>query len=110
MTPDFPNVPCNGCTLCCKGDAVRLLPGDSDDYLVEPHPFQPGQWMLAHKPNGDCVYLGDAGCTIHPRRPKMCREMDCRMVFRKVKESQAQRLNIPMDVWRRGKELCQIKA
>jgi Fe-S-cluster containining protein len=32
-------------------------------------------------PNSDCVYLAEAGCTIHHRRPQLCREFDCRAVF-----------------------------
>ena len=28
-----------------------------------------------------CVYLGDAGCTIHERAPYVCRKFDCRVRF-----------------------------
>lgn len=27
---------------------------------------------------GDCVYLGEGGCTIYERRPWLCRIFDCR--------------------------------
>ena len=61
-------VPCNGCTLCCQGDAVRLQPEDSvTEYRTEPHPYIPGARMLAHKPNGECIYLDERGCSIHDR-------------------------------------------
>lgn len=33
---------------------------------------------LARKPNHDCIYLTDAGCSIYDRRPIVCREWDCR--------------------------------
>ena len=33
-----------------------------------------------HK-NGDCVYLGEAGCMIYDRRPVICRGFDCRKLF-----------------------------
>ena len=40
---DLFNVPCNGCTLCCKGDAVRLLPGDDKTkWATVPHASMPG--------------------------------------------------------------------
>lgn len=100
-------VPCNGCTLCCKGDAVRLLPGDDARiYETEPHPF--GGLMLAHKKNRECLYLGEDGCDIHEFRPRMCREMDCRnlakITFTKARKLDKRgRLRLP--VWRRGKDL-----
>lgn len=72
-------VPCGSCRLCCQGDAVRLMPSDPKHlYKTEPHPYFIGQWMLAHKENGDCVYLGDKGCTIYSSRPSQCRTLDCR--------------------------------
>jgi Fe-S-cluster containining protein len=37
--------------------------------------------QLAHRANGDCVYLGDNGCTIHDRAPTVCRLFDCRTLF-----------------------------
>lgn len=33
---------------------------------------------IAHKPNGDCIYLGDEGCSIHDTAPLICQEFDCR--------------------------------
>ena len=95
---------------CCHGDAVRLL--DSDDlskYQTEPHPYMPKVLVVAHKPNGDCLYLGDEGCTIHDTKPQMCREMDCRRITLAITWSQARKMAargaLRMDVWRRGKEL-----
>jgi hypothetical protein len=35
-------------------------------------------FLLATEPNGQCVYLGPAGCTIYERRPLLCRSFDCR--------------------------------
>lgn len=99
------DVPCNGCTRCCEGDAVRLLPGDDfGAYQTEPHPWLPGERMLAHKDNGDCIYLGEAGCTIHERRPQMCREMDCRLIAASMSGRQAHRAGIH-SIYRRGREL-----
>ena len=98
-------VPCNGCTLCCHKDAVRLLPGDSQNYLIQHHPIILGAVALAHKPNGDCVYLTDKGCSIHYRRPTMCREMDCRNIAISFTKKQLMRMNIKIDVWEQGKKL-----
>ncbi len=98
-------VPCNGCTACCVNDAVRLLPGDDvGGYLTEPHPWMSGERVLAHKDNGECVYLGNGGCTIHARRPRMCRTMDCRNIARGITFEDARELRI-VRVWRRGREL-----
>lgn len=75
------DVPCDGCTLCCKGDAVRILPHEPQDkWQTEPHPYKAGARMIAHKPNGDCFYLGESGCTIQHDKPQQCWEMDCRRV------------------------------
>jgi Fe-S-cluster containining protein len=44
----FKFVPCNGCTLCCQGDAIRLTEEDNpDDYETEPHPYIAGEKMIA---------------------------------------------------------------
>lgn len=107
-TMELGNVPCNGCTLCCRGDAILLLPGDSDDYQTEPHSLT-GQRMLARKPNGHCIYLGAAGCTIYDRRPQLCREFDCRGLAQNFTFTQARKMNnagiVNLVVWRRGKDL-----
>ena len=71
------DVPCDGCVVCCQGDAVFIHPELGDraaDYETESYL---GRLILAHKPNGDCVYLTGAGCGIYARRPAICRELDC---------------------------------
>lgn len=109
------DVPCDGCTRCCRADAVRLLPGDEPgQYRTEPHPFMPGALMLAHAANGDCVYLGSQGCTIHDTKPLVCREMDCRRIAQAITWTKARKLEargvFRMDVWLRGKELLRSNA
>lgn len=82
---------CGSCTaLCCKNDLIVLHPELGDDvasYEAEAitHPLtgKPG-WALTHKANGDCIYLGDSGCTIHGRHPAICREYDCGDQFAKM--------------------------
>jgi len=109
-SPIFRDVPCNGCTRCCRGDAVRLLPGDNlRRYQTEPHNRFPGQLMLAHKPNGDCVYLGERGCTIQEDKPIMCQEMDCRNIAQSLTFTQARKVNV-VHIWRRGRDLLAEEA
>jgi hypothetical protein len=79
------NVPCNGCTECCKSNQGLVLHPEQGDE-VESYKFQ----ILGHRAAGDpvfalatdesgwCVYLGLNGCTIYHRRPFLCRSFDCR--------------------------------
>ncbi|MGB3830876.1 MAG: YkgJ family cysteine cluster protein [Mesorhizobium sp.] len=81
------SVPCNGCTACCRNELLFLHPemGDRpEDYQVKPamNPITgKAGYALAQKPNGDCIYLGETGCTIHSRAPAICKEFDCRRFF-----------------------------
>jgi Fe-S-cluster containining protein len=107
---NFVEVPCDGCTLCCQGDAIRLLKEDNpDEYLTEPHSFIRGALMLAHKPNGDCIYLEENECSIHNRAPSLCRTADCRAIAYKYDFETALKLHeagsIDLRVWDRGNEL-----
>ncbi|HEY6906570.1 MAG TPA: YkgJ family cysteine cluster protein [Ignavibacteriaceae bacterium] len=103
-------VPCNGCTLCCQGDAIRLLEEDDPaEYITEPHAYIPGALMLAHKSNGDCIYLDGKGCSIHHRAPSLCRAADCRSLAFKYNFETALKLHeigrIDLRVWDKGNEL-----
>jgi Fe-S-cluster containining protein len=73
-------VPCNGCTACCRNhQAVTWQEGD-DPTLFTATGKVGQEWMamLPQKGNGDCAYLGEAGCTVYDRRPIVCRAFDCR--------------------------------
>jgi hypothetical protein len=103
-------VPCNGCTLCCQGDAIRLTEEDNPaDYITELHPYIPNALMLAHKPNGDCIYLDEKGCSIHDRAPALCRSADCRSIALKYDFDTAMQLHqmkrIDIRVWDKGNDL-----
>ena len=78
-------VPCGSCTLCCKlWTPLSRERGDKiEDYDVVLR-LQDGKLKpyLNRKPNGDCVYLSESGCTIHDRAPVTCQEFDCRALFR----------------------------
>lgn len=84
------NVPCGSCNLCCKKTLVLLLPDHGDKpETYETEPFDEGR-VLKWKPNGDCFYLGEKGCTIHGRAPFMCRIFDCREQHRMYTKEQRQ--------------------
>lgn len=78
------NVPCNGCTACCRGELILLHPENGDDVsLYETMDVKNpltgiASKALTHKPNGDCFYLAANGCTIHDTAPVICRKFDCR--------------------------------
>ena len=109
------NVPCNGCTLCCQGDALRLLPGDDTTlYQTEPHFMMKDALMLAHKAGGNCVYLATHGCSIQSTKPQMCREMDCRRIAQTMTWTQARKLSakgaFKKTLWQRGRDLLRGKS
>ncbi len=106
------NVPCNGCTLCCQGDAIRLENEDSAmQYETEPHPFIQGALMLAHKANGECIYLDGNGCRIHDHTPSLCRFADCRSLALRIDFATARRLHfmnrLDIRVWDQGRKLLE---
>lgn len=106
----YVKVPCSGCTLCCQGDAIRLLEEDDpESYTTEPHSYISGALMIAHKPNGDCIYLDDTGCSIHNRAPSLCKLADCRALAFRYDFETALKLHetgrIDLRVWDKGNEL-----
>ncbi|MFZ0454404.1 MAG: YkgJ family cysteine cluster protein [Ignavibacteriaceae bacterium] len=105
-------VPCNGCTLCCRGDAVKIDDEDIEKgYQVEPHPYVRGELMIAHKENGECIYLVENGCGIHDRAPLLCRSADCRSLALKFDFVTAMNLHdiglIDIRVWDQGNKLLE---
>lgn len=85
MPADQNAIPCDGCIQCCKNDQVILHPEAGDDlsfYRWEPiaSALYPGQTMAALKRDpitGHCTYLTASGCSIHERRPSVCRRFHC---------------------------------
>ena len=64
-------VDCGSCRACCYM-AVFLTPWDTGDYLTD----HDGK-TLKKRPDGGCVYLDEAGCSIYERRPVACRAFHC---------------------------------
>ena len=78
-------MPCNGCTECCRSNQGLVLhPEQGDDVVSYQHRTLAARdtgepvFVLAADQSGQCVYLGDRGCTIYERRPFLCRSFDCR--------------------------------
>jgi len=119
MTP-MRKVPCNGCTLCCQHDLIMLHPEDGDDPAAyetvpatSPVTGRPGL-ALAHRPDGACVYLGEAGCTIHGRQPVICREFDCGLMWARMPRAERRRLvrtgAYDAEVFRQGRRVQQERG
>jgi Fe-S-cluster containining protein len=81
------DVPCNGCTACCRSSQfVHIEPDEVDTLdhipaeLLFPAPGLPeGHVVLGYDEHGECPMLGDNGCSIYAHRPRACRVYDCRV-------------------------------
>src|ERR1700759_5003935 len=73
---------CNACNRCCRNKAIRVNPyeilrlarhlGLSTTEFLEPN-TEAGGTVLRSNESGECVFLGEHGCTVHPDRPLGCR-------------------------------------
>jgi uncharacterized protein len=73
---------CHACNRCCRNKAIRVNPyeilrlarflGISTTQFIERHTEASGT-VLRPKENGDCGFLGEHGCSVHPDRPLACR-------------------------------------
>lgn len=75
-------VPCDGCTACCRGPGRRPLRLHRDTY-IDPRwrtYTENGEVYLQHTLDGSCVHLDwtEGKCAIHAYRPETCRVFDCR--------------------------------
>lgn len=91
---------------------MRLEQGETTEgYLTAPHPFVAGALMLAHKQNGECIYLEPTGCTIHDHAPSLCQSADCRSIAVQYDFDTARRLHamrlIDIRVWDHGRVLIE---
>ncbi len=75
-------IQCGECTACCRNTMV-ILRDDETGYADTIVRVASGDQyrILQSRPNGDCVYLTNHGCSIHDHKPAMCREYDCREVY-----------------------------
>ena len=81
------DVPCDGCTACCRSaQFVHIEPDESDTLahiqgeLMFPAPGLPrGHRVLGYDDRGHCPMLVDGACSIYEHRPRACRVYDCRV-------------------------------
>ena len=77
------DVPCNGCTACCRRDRIPLHPERGDRVmLLDAERDDQGQYWVKRKADGSCRHLTDSGCAVHAFKPVECREFDCRETMR----------------------------
>lgn len=90
-------VPCGACQACCKRQLIILEPED-DPFAYDCDVIRGPNGLLhsvKHKANGDCIYLGQMGCTIHGRAPAICRQFDCRDVAAGANRAKRKSLGMP---------------
>lgn len=81
------DVPCGGCTACCRSSQfVHIAPDEADTLahipaeLLFPAPgLAAGHVVLGYDDEGRCPMLGERGCSIYEHRPRTCRTYDCRV-------------------------------
>jgi Fe-S-cluster containining protein len=81
------DVPCDGCTACCRSSQFVHIGPDEQDTLAHvpaellfPAPGLPaGHVLLGYDEQGRCPMLGESGCSIYEHRPRTCRTYDCRI-------------------------------
>jgi hypothetical protein len=80
------DVPCQGCTACCRSfQFVEVGPDETDTLahidpaLLFPAPGRPGFKVLGYDERGHCPMLVDDRCSIYEHRPRACRTYDCRV-------------------------------
>jgi Fe-S-cluster containining protein len=102
--PHITKIDCGSCRACCKNTMVAMVDGDDPSLAWITGPG--GLPVLDQKPNGDCVYLGDRGCTIHGRHPAMCRMFDCAGFVKRMDEGAFEGIGAPLgsDVIREGRK------
>jgi hypothetical protein len=79
-------VPCEGCTACCRSSQfVHIAPDELDALahiprqLLFPAPRRPGHMVMGYDEDGRCPMLVDDACSIYEHRPRTCRTYDCRV-------------------------------
>lgn len=75
------SVPCGGCAApCCTSmEHVTLDPHIDDVSQYATRRLPTGPTVLQQQADGSCIYFVDGQCSIHARRPSVCRLFDCRM-------------------------------
>jgi len=74
-------VPCDQCAApCCTTfDFIELDPRVDDVSQYATQQTEDGRTVLQQQADGSCLYFVDGRCSIHMRRPLVCRVFDCRI-------------------------------
>lgn len=102
---------CKQCGICCKLFLINL---SEEEYKSKTYKTQFDEYtddfeeaelcgmnILAQNEDGSCIYLKDGKCSIHERRPQVCRNFFCesgepKSMVEKIKaykEAQKQKTN-----------------
>jgi Fe-S-cluster containining protein len=81
------DVPCGGCTACCRSSYFIHVEPDEVETLERipkalrfPAPGMPkGHVVLGYDEQGACPMLVEDRCSIYEHRPRTCRTYDCRV-------------------------------
>lgn len=81
-------VPCGTCHACCHSP-VEVRPDFGDDPSLyklaisvdKSAPNRHAMVTLDRKPDGSCYALRNGRCTIWDKRPRVCRNFDCRKMY-----------------------------
>lgn len=84
--PHIIRMDCGSCRKCCQHHEKIVLTEADDPNRYQCSEVVPGVYALDHKPNGDCIYLGEKGCTIWGRHPEVCRVFDCAAFVKRMDE------------------------
>lgn len=77
-------IDCGTCRKCCKGQQLILLVDGDDPRQYDCYEIGPDQFAVKRQANGDCIYLGEHGCTIHGRHPTVCKVFNCLEFVRRM--------------------------
>ena len=82
------DVPCDGCTACCRSSQfIHIGPDEADARAHVPAPLlfaapglPAGHVLMGYDERGHCPMLVDDRCSIYEHRPRTCRTYDCRVI------------------------------
>jgi hypothetical protein len=82
------DVPCDGCTACCRSSQfIHIGPDEADarahvppELLFAAPGLPPGYVLMGYDERGHCPMLVDDRCSIYEHRPRTCRTYDCRVI------------------------------
>jgi Fe-S-cluster containining protein len=81
------DVPCDGCTACCRSSQFVHIEPDETETLAQIPPellfaaprLPRGHVLLGYDDQGRCPMLVGGRCSIYAHRPRTCRTYDCRV-------------------------------